>query len=188
MQAVGGHIPLGFLQRADILVHGEVQVTGVVQVVVFHLLRVEVDVSAVVGSRKSHGTTVSRIQHELGRIRHEGARIEGKMVGVELRQAETQFTVSRIAVGRQRGLALEIGIAIHANRRLDGLRGQLRLKDIPSQLQGIGRCDGESRAIGKRLHLELLGDTCHHLRIQHKLVRLELGSLVIELSYAIEAV
>ena len=44
MQAVGRHIPFGFLQRTDVLVHWEVEVTVLVEVVVFHLLRVEVNI------------------------------------------------------------------------------------------------------------------------------------------------
>ena len=54
MQTVGGHIPLGFLQRTDVMVHREVEFTGLVQIVIFHLGGVEVHVGAVVTCRESH--------------------------------------------------------------------------------------------------------------------------------------
>ena len=108
------------------------------------------------------------------------------MVGVELRQAKAQLTVSRIAIRRQGGLTPEIGVAIHANRLVDGFGSQLRLEDIPSQFQGISRSDGETRSVGKRFHLELISDGCHMLRIHHKPVRLELRGLVIKRSRSIK--
>ena len=105
MQTIGGHIPFGFFQGTDVLVHWEVEVTGLVEVVVFHFLCVEVDIGSVVGRRKSNVCRVGRIQQELSRIGHEGSGIQGEMVGVEFRQTKTHLTVSRITVGRQHRLA-----------------------------------------------------------------------------------
>ena len=71
MQAVGGHIPLSFLQRTDEMVHWEIEVAALVQIIVLHLLTVEVDVGAVVGRGEGHRSAIRRIKHEIGRISHE---------------------------------------------------------------------------------------------------------------------
>ena len=133
MQVVGGHIPLGFFQRTDVLVHREVEATVLVKIVVFHFLCVEVDIGAVVRGGEGHIGRVGRIEQEVGRVGHKSPGVQGEMVGVELRQAETQLTISGIAVGSQNCLTREIGVAIHADGVVDGLGGQLGRTHIPFQ-------------------------------------------------------
>ena len=62
VQAVGRHVPFGFLQRADEPVHREVEVAVRIEVVVLHPLCVEVDMGAVVGGGKSDVSRIGRIE------------------------------------------------------------------------------------------------------------------------------
>ena len=186
MQAVGGHIPFGFLQGTNVLVHGEVKATGLIEVVVFHLLRVKVYVSAVIGCRKRDVRRVCRIQEEVSRVGHKGSGIQGEVVGVELGQSKTQLTVGLIAIRRQCCLSREISVAIHADRLVNGLSSQFRKTDIPLQPQGISRSHRESSTVVTRHHFELVGDGCDGVQIEHKLIRLEGRSLIVELALAEE--
>ena len=152
-----------------------------------HLLRIEVDICAIVGCREGDIGRVGRIQQELGRVSHKGTGVKGEMVGVKLRQAKAQFTVGRIAIGRERRLTREIGVAIHANGLVDGLSGQLRFEDIPLQAQGIGRGHGEARSVVARHHLELVGDGRNRVEIEHELVGVELSRLIVKPTLSEEA-
>ena len=66
VQAIGRHVPFGFLQGTDVLVHREVEVTFLVKIVILNLLRVEVHIGAIVGRGKSYVAGIGRIKEEVG--------------------------------------------------------------------------------------------------------------------------
>ena len=188
MQAVGGHVPFGLLQRANILIHREIKVAALVKIVVLHFLCVEVHIGAVVGRGKSDVGCVGGIQQELGRISHKSPRIQGEMVGIELREAETQLTISRIAIGCETCLARKISVAIHANRVVDGFGGQFGLADIPFQPERIGVGHRIFGSVLKRHQPELVRDGRHRIEIEHETVASECSRLIVKLSHTKETV
>ena len=85
-------------------------------------------------------------------------------------------------------LPREISVSIEANGAVDRLCIEFWRLDIPFQLERIGSGHREQGAVMLRNHLELLGKCRHGVEVKHKLVALECSSLIVKLSFTIEAV
>ena len=170
------------------MIHREIEVATLVKIVVLHFLCVEVHIGAVVGRGKSDVGRVGGIQQKFGGISHESPRIQSEMVGIELREAETQLAVGRIAIGRETCLARKIGVAVHANRVVNGLSGQFGFAHIPFQPQRISVGHRILGSVLKRHQPELVRDGRHRIEIEHETVASECSRLIIKLSHAEETV
>ena len=145
-------------------------------------MRIKIDVGAIVGGGKGHCGAVGRKQAEVGGVGHEGLRVEGEILGTELREAEAQCAVGGIAFGRESCHARELCVAIQLDGVADGLGGQFRLVNVPFQLERIGVGHRIERAIGHRLHPKLVGDARNGVEIEHETVGIERGRLIVKLS------